>query len=156
MRIHRAAGILVVSLATIAAGCEGDHGTGIGFSTGSAPFVAASPIVGATLVPRTIGFTPVASRCPSIGPFLSSFSLFVDQRTSSDIFLDHIDLQFADHSGRRSALQFTHSDLTQMFGTTLVSAGAARTFDFSARFGCDFVSVPAVLIIDLVTLTRSG
>jgi hypothetical protein len=96
------------------------------------------------------------SRCPSIAPFLASFSLFIDQRSGSDIFLDEINFHFGDGSGRRSPLQLTRSDLTRMFGTTFVAAGATRTFDFSPQFGCGLVSVPSLLFIDLTTLNRGG
>jgi hypothetical protein len=158
MSIGRPAGILLVSLATALSGCD-DNGTRIGFGSAgpAAPFVGASPFVGATLLPSTIGFTSVAgSRCPSIAPFLASFSLFIDQRSGSDIFLDEINFHFGDRSGRRSPLQLTRSDLARMFGTTFVSAGATRTFDFSPQFGCGLVSVPSLLFIDLTTLNRGG
>jgi len=158
MSICRPAGILLVSLATVLTGCE-DNGTRIGFGLAgpAAPFVGASPLVGATLVPSTIGFTSVTgSRCPSIAPFLASFSLFIDQRSGTDLFLDHVTFHFGDHSGRRSPSQLTRTDLMGMFGTTFVPAGATRTFDFNAPFGCGLLSVPSLLFVDLITLNRSG
>lgn len=156
MRVHRTVGVLVASLAAVLAGCENGHGVRIGFNT-TAPFVGASPVVGASLFPQTIGFMSVpGSRCPTIAPFLSSFSLFIDQRGGSDIFLDQVVFQFADRSGHRSPTQFRRDDLTRMFGTTFVGAGATRSFDFTSQFGCGFLSVPSLLYIDLITLNRSG
>ena len=153
MNVHRPAGILLVSLATLLTACENEKGTRIRFGLAE----PSPPFVGASLFPSTIGFTSIAgSRCPSIAPFLASFSLFIDQRSGSDIFLDEINFHFGDRSGRRSPLQLTRSDLTQMFGTTFVSAGATRTFDFSSQFGCGLVSVPSLLFIDLTTLNRGG
>jgi len=158
MSIRRPAGILLVALATVLTACDDFKATGVGIGLPvPAPLVGASPIVGASLLPTIIDFTSVVgSRCPSVAPFLSSFSLFIDQRSGTDIFLDQINFQFGDRSGRRSPLQLTRSDLTLMFGTTFVPGGATRTFDFRPQFGCEFVSMPSVLFIDLTTLNRSG
>lgn len=153
MSIRRAAGILLVSLATAVAGCEDDKGTGIGVGLGG----PSAPFVGASVSPSTISFTSVAgSRCPSIAPFLSSFSLFIDQRSGTDIFLDHLSFEFGDGSGRRSPFQLSRSDLTRTFGSTLVPRGATRAFDFRPQFGCGFLTAPSLLLIDLTTLNRSG
>ena len=120
MSLRRFAGLLIVSLAPILAACDDFKATGIGVG-----LLAPSPSVRASLLPPTLGFTSVPGfRCPGIAPFLSPLSLFIDQRGGTDIFLDQITFQFGDRSGRRSALQLTGHDLTGMFGTTLVPAGA--------------------------------
>jgi hypothetical protein len=152
MSIRRPAGILLVSLATMLTACDDFNATGTGIG-----MAAPSPFVSAGLFPPTLGFTSVPGfRCPAIAPFLSTFSLFIDQRSGTDIFLDQINFQFGDRSGRQSPLQLSRSDLTLMFGTTFVPAGATRTFDFRPQFGCEFLSVPQLLFIDLTTLNRAG
>jgi hypothetical protein len=152
MGIRRPVGILLVSLATVLTAC--DDFTAIGTGVGS---LEPSPFVRASLLPPTLGFTSIAGfRCPTIAPFLSQFSLLIDQRGGTDLFLDQVNFRFGDRSGRLSPRQLTRSDLTRMFGTTLVPGGATRTFDFEPRFGCEFLSVPNLLFIDLSTLHRDG
>ena len=154
MRIHRALGMLIVSLATMLTACD-DGGRGFGART--APFAGPSPFAGASLFPQTIGFSSVSEfRCPSIAPFFTSFSLFIDQRGGSDVFLDQVHFQFGDHGGNRSPLLLSRSDLTAMFGSTLVPGGGTRTFAFKPQFGCGLATVPSNLFVDFITLNRSG
>lgn len=156
MGIHRAAGILIVSLATLLTACEDGGGTRFGFAAPTAPF-SGLPFVNASLFPPTIGFTSVAGfRCPTTAPFFSSFSLFIDQSDGVDIFLDQVRFQFADDGGRRSSLLLARADLAAMFGSTLVAGGASRTFDFRSQFGCGLLSLPSSLFVDFVTLNRLG
>ena len=156
MRIHRPAGVLIVSLGLLFAACD-ELKLGGTATLAPSPFGPPAPFAGASLHPATIGFTSVpAFRCPSIEPFFSTFSLFVDRRSSSDIFMDHVVFEFVDGAGRRSPLQLTRGELTSMFGTTLVAGGATRTFHFSPRFGCGFSSLPTLLVVDLSFLNRSG
>ena len=151
-------GVLIVSLALLFVACENGKRVRVSASlTAPSPFGAPAPFAGASLLPATIGFTSVpVFNCPSLAPFFSNFSLFVDQRSGSDIIIDHVVFQFIDRSDRRSSLPLTRSDLSTMFGTTEVPAGATRTFRFNPRFGCGFLSVPSLLVIDLSILNRSG
>ncbi len=160
MSIHRPAGALILSLAIAFAACDDDYYRRVRVRASlnePSAFGPPAPFAGASVFPSTIGFTAVpVFRCPSISPFSSTFSLFIDQRGGSDVFLDDIVFVFVDVSDHRSPLQLTRGDLTTMFGSTLVSAGATRTFRFSPQFGCGFISVPSLLVIDLSVLNRSG
>ena len=155
MNVHRRAGLLVGVLAIVCAACDSDIRVR---SSGAAPLPLgpSAPFAGASL-PATIDFRAVSVfNCPSIAPFFSTVSLFIDRRGADDIFVDQLIFQFVDRSGRRSQQQLTRTDLATKFGTTLVRSGQTRTFDFTPTFGCGFISVPSLLVIDLSILNRGG
>ena len=155
MKVHRRAGILVGSLAIVFAACDSDIRVRTSLAAPS-PFGPSAPFAGASL-PATIDFRAVSAfSCPSIAPFFSTFSLFIDRRGADDIFVDQATFQFVDRAGRRSEHVLTRSDFATRFGTTLVRGGETRTFDFNPTFGCGFISVPSLLVIDLSILNRGG
>jgi hypothetical protein len=156
MNVHRRASLLVGSLAIVFAACDSDFRVRTSLAAPS-PFGPPAPFAGGASLPATIDFRAVSAfSCPSIGPFFSTVSLFIDRRGADDIFVDQLTFQFLDRSGRRSQHQLTRTDLATRFGTTLVSGGQTRTFDFNPTFGCGFISVPSLLVIDLSILNRGG
>jgi hypothetical protein len=158
MNLHGPAGALIVSLAVLVAACDSKSSTpNRSAFTAPSPFGGPAPFVGASLASDTIGFTSVTTfGCPWIAPFTTSFSVLVDQRSRSDIFMDRASLRFVDGSGLPSPLELTRADLTGMFGTTLVPGGTTRRFEFEPDFGCGFVSVPTSLFVELLFLDRNG
>ena len=155
MNVHRHAGLLVAALAILCAACDSDIRMRASGAAPS-PFGPSAAFAGASL-PATIDFRTVSVfNCPTIAPFFSTVSLFIDRRGADDIFVDRLIFQFVDRAGRRSQQQLTRTDLAAMFGTTLVRGGQTRTFDFTPTFGCGFISVPSLLMIDLSILNRGG
>jgi hypothetical protein len=120
-------------------------------------FASPSTVVNAAVVPSTLPFQILpASGCPFASPFASAFSLVVDHRGPVDLLLHEAGFQFIDAGGLVSPLFFTTTDLTLLFGSTFVSAGTSRTFDFRTQFGCQFRSSPHRLAGRLVLVDRHG
>jgi hypothetical protein len=161
MTVHRlVGGLLVGAVAVLAGACEDSdwqkHKSAHFFEP-SPPFVGTSPFVGTQVLPTTIGFATVPFvNCPFVAPFTSNFSLVVDQRSGSDLFLDHAFFRFVDGLGLPSPLDLTRPDLVGMFGSTLVPSGVVRTFRFQPQFGCGFVSVPTSVFINMTFVDRAG
>jgi hypothetical protein len=109
------------------------------------------------LVPSTIPFhiLPVFG-CPSASPFMTSFSLVIDQRDGIDVFVHEVGFRFVDGAGFDSPLTLGHGDLATLFGSTLVVAGTSRTFAFQPRFGCGLSSTPHVMVLRLLLHDRNG
>ena len=93
--------------------------------------------------------------CPSAAPFVTSFSLLIDQRDGIDVFVHEVGFRFVDAAGFDSPLIFRESDLATRFGSTLLVAGTSRTFAFQPRFGCGLSSTPHLMIVRLVLLDRN-
>ncbi len=146
--------VLAVMLALGVAACDP---VDVPAGTALAPSPFSSSFIGATLVPPTIAVVPVPIfGCPHVAPFLSTFSLVIDQRRGPDVFFHEADFRFVDISGLTSPLFFDRSGLARMFGTTLISAGTTRSFAFQPAFGCGFISTPRSLSVRLLFLDRGG
>jgi hypothetical protein len=111
------------------------------------------------LVPSTIPFhiLPVFG-CPATSPFMTSFSLVIDQRAGIDVFVHEVDFRFIDIDGVGFDSPFTlgQGDLAALFGSTLVVAGTSRAFAFQPRFGCGLSSTPHLMVLRLLLHDRNG
>ena len=109
------------------------------------------------LVPSAIPFhTLPVSGCPSLSPFVTSFSLILDQRAGIDVFLHEVGFSFFDGAGFNSPLIFRRSDLATRFGSTLVIGGTSREFAFQPRFGCGLSATPELMILRMLLLDQNG
>lgn len=105
-----------------------------------------TPTVNTLVIPATtlpFQIMPVLG-CPSAPPFGSHFSLVVNP-VSVDLTMTEVGLQFVDTTGVPSPVNFLQNDLTALFGSTAIVAGAGRTFSFSTNFGCSFRANPHVM-----------
>jgi hypothetical protein len=105
-----------------------------------------SPTVNTLVIPATtlpFQIMPVLG-CPSAPPFASHFSLVVNP-VSVDVTMTEVGLQFVDTAGIISPVNFGHSDLGVLFGSTTIIAGVGRSFPFTTNFGCGFSARPHVM-----------
>jgi hypothetical protein len=136
--------------ALIASACDG-----LNLAVGSV--VSPAPFVGTTLVPSPILFHSIpAFGCPIVPPFHSQFTIAIDQTTGVDLFLDTLDLRFHDTTGLASAVIFSRSELSGLFGHTRVPTGIRRSFDFRTRFGCGLVGRPHSVVGVLIFFDGRG
>jgi hypothetical protein len=154
-RIRRLTFGLILALAISVAGCgEGDDRVGAVIAGG---FFAPSPVFNASLLPSTIPLQPLpVFGCPFTGPFASAFTIVIDQRAGSDVFLHEVGFRFLDAAGFASPLLFNRGDLTGLFGTTLVPFGTTRGFSFRPQFGCGLLTAPRWLAVRLLLQDRRG
>jgi hypothetical protein len=151
-RSPRFAALLVVSTLAAAACDEVDDNVFIGPKGVAGP----SHVVSTFVIPSTLPFhvMPVVG-CPFASPFASNFSVIVDP-LGVDLILTEVGLQFFDADGFVSPLTFSQSDLTLLFGSTIVTSGIRRTFAFDSRFGCGLRSSPRAMTGRFVFADRDG
>jgi hypothetical protein len=158
--------VVIVVLAVLFGACDSDfdhhdrdrhdRDHGQSFTAPSPPFVGTFPVV-STRIDPVVAFVPVTSfNCPFVSPFSSTLSLFVDQRSGADLFLDQVAFKFVDGTGLPSPLDLTRAELTGMFGTTLIPTGGTRAFRFHPQFGCGFVGSPQAVFVNLRFFDRRG
>ena len=74
----------------------------------------------------------------------------------TDMFLHDMQLQFFDIAGvRGGSRSITSSELTTLFGSTLIPASGTRTFPVSLPFGC-VGGQTGTLFIQVVAVDTSG
>jgi hypothetical protein len=161
-RLRRIGNVIVLIVPFALASCDSQPTMLLG-SAVTRPSEASAPQppngfnISPMLVPPTIPFhiLPVFG-CPLTSPFLTNFSLVIDQRESIDVFVHEIGFRFVDGAGFDSPLILGQSDLATLFGSTLVVAGTSRTFPFQPRFGCGLSSTPRLMILRLLLRDRHG
>ena len=161
-RLRRIGNIIVLIMPLALASCDSAPATLFGSAiTGpsNVPIPQHSNVfnISPMLVPSTIPFhiLPVFG-CPLASPFVTSFSLIIDQRDGIDVFVHEVGFRFVDGAGFDSPLIFRQGDLATQFGSTLVVAGTSRTFAFQPRFGCGLSSTPHMMVLRLLLLDRHG
>jgi hypothetical protein len=145
--IYLAAAALLVAATTA---CETQPAGGIAF----VPTVAASPAQ-IQLIPQSLPLIPVlGSICPLSSPFTTRFNLVIGTATT-DLFLQRLTLQPIDAFGVAGVSTIlTTTDIVGS-GSTLVGAGATRTFPLQPQFGCG-VSAPQFFVADIVLADLFG
>lgn len=138
MFIRRAliAPFLCIPLAALSSyGCDDGSATRIGPSSVNtdARFVSRS-----VSVPSEITAVAVPGAfCPTISPFLAPLSLVIRADAATDLLLHEVQLQFVDIAGVRGGFRtISGTELTTLFGSSLVPAFGTRTFPVSLPFGC--------------------
>jgi hypothetical protein len=145
---HHLSRLVVLLLAALAAAACDDM-------TGSARLVSApsafssggfgppAPFSGVSVAPATLPIVRLPHvRCPESSPFSTNLVLIVNQGGAPDAFLVQADFRFFDRTGLVSPAVFAQTDLSSMFGTTLVRADSSRRFEFALRFGCGLSFAP--------------
>ena len=140
----RAIAILVAALAVTA--CDdviSRRPTSIAFSP--------TPESAAQFSPQVLPFALVTSSC-AVGPvFTTGFNLVIFQERPS--FLDHVTLRLLDGTNLGPSITFPRSQLTGMFGSTLVAG--SRAFSFQPQFACG-LRHPRSLVADVVLTDADG
>ena len=141
----RVIAILVAALAVAA--CDdviSRRGTSIAFSP--------TPEIAAQFSPQVLPFALVTSSC-AVGPvFTTGFNLVIFQERPS--FLDQVTLHLLDGTNVGGpSITFPRSQLTGMFGSTLVVS--SRAFSFRPQFACG-LGRPRSIRADIVLIDASG
>jgi hypothetical protein len=139
--------IAVVVAALAVAACD-DVQSGRGTSIVFSP----TPEIAAQFSPQFLPFAVVTSSC-AVSPFFTpGFNLVIFQERPS--FLDQVTLHLLDGTNLGGpSITFPRSELTGMFGSTLVVS--SRTFSFRPQFACGLVR-PRSLVADVVLIDRDG
>ena len=162
-RLRRFGNVIVLIVPVALASCADGQTTMILGSAITRPSVAPAPPppngfnITPILEPPTIPFhiLPVFG-CPSTSPFVTNFSLVIDQRGGVDVFVHEVGLRFVDGAGFDSPLFLGQGDLATLFGSTLVVGGTSRTFPFQPRFGCGLSSTPRLMFLRLLLRDQHG
>ena len=161
-RLRRVGNIIVLIMPLALVSCDSGParilGTGIaGPSEVSTTQPSGVFNISPMLVPSAIPFhTLPVFGCPSVSPFATNFSLFIDQRAGIDVFLHEVGFRFFDGAGFESPLIFRRSDLATRFGSTHVVAGTSREFAFQPRFGCGLSAAPQLMVLRMLLLDQNG
>jgi len=128
--------ILLVFLAALSSfACDDGNTTRIGPSSvkSDARFVSSS-----VSVANEIAIVPVpAAFCPFTSPFLVPASVVIRADGASDLLLREMQLRFVDLAGVTGAFRTINgTELTTLFGSTLIPAFGTRTFPVSLPIGC--------------------
>ena len=89
-------------------------------------------------VANEIAIVPVpAAFCPFTSPFLVPASVVIRADGASDLLLREMQLRFVDLAGVTGAFRTINgTELTTLFGSTLIPAFGTRTFPVSLPIGC--------------------
>jgi len=101
--------------------------------------------------PQVLPFAVVTSSCAAGPVFTTGFSLVIFQEQPS--FLDQVTLHLLDGTNLGTSITFPRSQLTGMFGSTLVAG--SRAFSFQPQFACG-LRHPRSLVADVVLLDADG
>lgn len=128
--------LLCVSLtALLSYGCDDGNTTRIGPSSvkSDTRFISSS-----VSVANEVAIVPVpAAFCPFISPFLVPASVVIRADGASDLLLREMQLRFVDLAGVTGAFRtINRTELTTLFGSTLIPAFGTRTFPVSLPIGC--------------------
>jgi hypothetical protein len=139
--------VVACALAAVATGaCDGFVG-----------FIAVGPTGFAVVIidpPVVVRQPYLPPGCPMVAP-IGSFQLVVRQ-PAEDVSLHALTLRFMDGSGASSdPIPYGPSEMTKMFGSTLVAQGATRAFNFSVPYGCH-PAAPTTMSARVAMVTRSG
>jgi len=141
----RVIAILVAALAVTA--CDdviSRRGTSIAFSP--------TPEIAAQFSPQVLPFALVTSACAVSPVFTTGFNLVIFQERPS--FLDQVTLHLLDGTNVGGpSITFPRSQLTGMFGSTLVVS--SRAFSFRPQFACG-LRHPRSLVADVVLIDGDG
>jgi hypothetical protein len=159
-RLVLAAPFLCVSLAALSSyGCDD------GNATSAAPSIVRTQTAQSEArfvsrlesVPREITAVAVpAAFCPFVSPFLAPVSVVIGANGGTDMFLRDMQLQFFDIAGvRGGSRSINSSELTTLFGSTLIPGFGTRTFPVSLPFGC-VGGQTGTLFIRVVAVDTSG
>ena len=126
--------LLCLALSSLACDNDGDE-TRIGPSTVSSS-TAAYISRGATVEPAVLIPQPLpAAACPAA--FIAPVKLVLRGNGITDLWLSRVQMQFMHRTGGPGAFtEFTSTDLTTRFGSTLIPVFGGRTFPFVFPFGC--------------------
>jgi hypothetical protein len=125
--------------------------------TGSGAFGEPAPFSGPALAASKVRLVRFPhARCPDASPYGTNLVLIVNQNGAPDAFLIQADFRFFDSTGLVSPAVFAQTDLSAMFGTTLVPAGTSRQFEFAPRFGCGLSFAPHSVSARFVTRDHLG
>jgi len=141
--------IAIVVVALVAVACEnttsGRHAD-IGFSPTAA--------IAAQILPQTLPFAAVTTAC-AVGPvFTTAFDLVIAQTRAVNVFVDRVTLHLLDGSNVGGPLiTFPRSQLTAMFGSTLLAG--TRAFSFRPQFACG-LRRPGSIAADVLLMDAEG
>lgn len=146
-RRHCRFATVAVALVTVSAiACDGFVGVITLAPTGLVVVVIDPPVV--------VRQPYLAPGCPTVVP-IGSFQLVVRQ-PAEELSLHALTLRFMDGTGASSdPVSYGFSEITTMFGSTLVAQGAMRTFNFSVPYGCH-PAAPTTMSARAAMVTRSG
>ena len=143
----RVIAILVAALAVTA--CDdaiSRRGTSIAFSP--------TPEIAAQFSPQILPFSLVTSSCAVSPVFTTGFNLLILQTRPGNSFLDQVTFHLLDGTNLGGpSITFPRSQLTGMFGSTLVVN--SRAFSFRPQFACG-LGRPRSLVADVVLIDGDG
>jgi len=141
--------IAIVVVALVAVACENTTSgrrADIGFSPTAA--------IAAQILPQTLPFAAVTTAC-AVGPvFTTAFDLVIAQTRAVNVFVDRVTLHLLDGSNVGGPLiTFPRSQLTAMFGSTLLAG--TRAFSFRPQFACG-LRRPGSIAADVLLMDAEG
>ena len=141
--------IAIVVVAFVAVACENT-------TSGSRANIFFSPTaaIAAQILPQTLPFAAVTTAC-AVGPvFTTGFDLVIAQTGAVDVFVDRVTLHLLDGSNVGGpSITFPRSQLTAMFGSTLVAG--TRAFSFRPQFAC-LLRRPGSITADVLLMGAEG
>jgi len=150
-------GVLALAAALTCAACANDNWQSTPHLVSFASPIGATLPVTLSVVPQTLGITPlVGIRCATFPSVTSQFGLVVNVVGGRDLFMQQVTMRLLDgsHVGG-SPLLVSAGDLSARFGSTIIPAGTRRTFTFDPQFGCG-TFVPVSLFIDIILVDNVG
>ena len=141
--------IAIVVVALVAVACENTTSgrrADIGFSPTAA--------IAAQILPQTLPFATVTTAC-AVGPvFTTAFDLVIAQTRAVNVFVDRVTLHLLDGSNVGGpSITFPRSQLTAMFGSTLLAG--TRAFSFQPQFACGLRG-PGSIAADVLLMDAEG